>query len=188
MFILNQLSSSLVSKLVSIFKEVDAVKFGSFELKDGSLSKVFIDLRILSNYPKEFQETVKIMASYIESDSDIGQFDGIVAPPLAGIPLGVALALEMNKEFYLARYQTKKHGTKKLIEGDISKKRILLVDDVFTAGESKVPLVNEIRDHGGIVNTLSVVINRSSKKEKLTEFEQKHQVKVNYLLSLEDLI
>jgi len=182
-----QLSSSIVKNLISIFKKVNVVKYGSFELKDGSLSKVFIDLGILSNYPKEFKETIKIMANSITTNTDIDPFDGIIAPPMAGIPLGVALALELNKEFYLARSKPKKHGTKKLIEGDISKKRLLIVDDIFTTGESKAPLLNSIRDHGGTVKTLFVVINRTPKQEKLLEFEQKYQVKVHYLLSLKDL-
>ena len=183
---MTRLEPSSLTKLLLMFKGVNVVKLGSFKLKDGTLSKVFIDLRILPNFPNEFQETIRIMADQI--DNDIGPFDGIIAPPLAGIPFGMALALELNKEFYLARLQPKDHGTKKLIEGDVTKKRILLVDDVFTTGESKVPLVNAIRDHGGIVNTLSVVINRAPKKEKQIEFEQKHQIKIHNLLSLEDLI
>ena len=185
---MTQLPSSKLKELISIFKESSVVKFGSFELKNGSLSKVYIDLRVLPNYPKGFQETIKIMAKSIKIDTDIGSFDGIIAPPLAGIPLGLALAFELNKEFYLARLKPKTHGTKKLIEGNISKKRIVIVDDVFTTGESKVPILRAIRDNGGIVDTLVVVINRTPKKEKLTEFEQKNRVKVHYLLSLEDLI
>ena len=128
------------------------------------------------------------MAQFISSDTDIGPFDGIIAPPMAGIPLGVALALEMNKEFYLARSKPKSHGSKKLIEGDISKKRLLVIDDVFTTGESKVPLLKAIRDYGGIVKTMSVVINRTPKQEKLIEFEQKYQVRVHHFLLLKDLI
>ncbi|MFX0087286.1 MAG: orotate phosphoribosyltransferase [Candidatus Hodarchaeota archaeon] len=184
---MTQLSSPLVKELITIFKEVNIVKFGSFILKDGSLSRVYIDLRILSNFPKEFKDTAKIMANYIRNDSDIEPFDGIIAPPLAGIPLGVALALELKKEFYLAREKPKKHGTKKLIEGNISEKRILIVDDVFTTGVSKTSLLKAIRDHGGIVNSILVVINRTLKKGKLSEFEKQNRVKVHYLISLEDL-
>ncbi|MFX1284531.1 MAG: orotate phosphoribosyltransferase [Promethearchaeota archaeon] len=181
-------SSSLEKKLISILKEIDAIKFGNFKLKNGSLSKVYIDLRVLPNYPKDFQEAIKIITSSIRSNTDIGSFDGIVAPPLAGIPLGVALALEMNKEFYLARSKPKKHGTRRLIEGNISKKRILIVDDVISTGESKIPILKAIRENGGIVDTMFVVINRASTKEKLMEFEQQNQVKVYYVLSLKDLI
>jgi orotate phosphoribosyltransferase len=185
---MTQLPSSLVKDLISIFKEVNVVKYGNFELKNGSLSKVYIDLRILPNYPKEFRDTIRIMANFIKSNSNIEPFNGIIAPPLAGIPLGVALALELKKEFYLARIKPKKHGTKKFIEGNISKKHILIIDDVFTTGESKIPLLNKIRDHGGTVKTILVVINRIPKKEKLREFEEQNRVKVFYLLSLEDLI
>jgi orotate phosphoribosyltransferase len=185
---MTQLSSSSVKELITIFKETNVVKVGSFELKNGSLSKVYIDLRVLPNYPKGFRQTIKIIANIIRSNTDIGFFDGIIAPPLAGIPLGVALALKLNKEFYLARLQPKKHGTRRLIEGDISKKRILIVDDVLTTGESKIPILNAIRDNGGIVDTLFVVINRIPEKEKLTEFEEQNRVKIHYMLSLEDLI
>jgi len=176
-----------VNELISILKKANVVQFGSFQLKDGSLSKVYFDLRVLSNYPKEFKKTIKVIADYIKRNVDIGPFDGIIAPPLAGIPLGVALALELDKEFYLARLQPKTHGTKKLIEGNISKKRILIVDDVITTGESKSPLLKAIRDNEGIVETLLVIINRTPDAVKLREFEQQNQVKVHYLLSLEDL-
>ncbi len=185
---MTQLSSSMVKELISIFKETNVIKFGSFELKNGSLSKVYIDLRVLPSYPKGFQETIKIMASAMKIDTDIGYFDGIIAPPLAGIPLGVALALELDKEFYLARLKPKTHGTKELIEGDISKKRIIIVDDVFTTGESKTPIIRTIRDNGGIVDMCSVVINRAPNETNLTKFEELNRVKVHYLLSLNDII
>ena len=177
-----------IKELISILKEANVVQFGSFQLKNGSLSKIYFDLRVLSNYPKEFKKTTKIIADFIQKNADIGPFDGIIAPPLAGIPLGVALALELDKEFYLARLQSKTHGTKKLIEGNISQKRILIIDDVITTGGSKIPLLKAIRDNEGIVETLFVVINRTPDAVKLAEFEQQNQVKVHYLLSLEDLI
>jgi len=185
---MTQLSSVVVKELISIFKKTNVVQFGSFQLKDGSLSKVYFDLRVLSNYPKEFKKTIKIIADYIKINADIGPFDGIIAPPLAGIPLGVALALELDKEYYLARLQPKAYGTKKFIEGNISKKRILIVDDVITTGGSKIPLLKAIRDNEGRVESLFVVVNRTPDAVKLAEFEQQNQVKVHYLLSLEDLI
>jgi orotate phosphoribosyltransferase len=185
---LTQLSSSSVKRLISILKNINVIKVGSFLLKDGSLSKVYIDLRILPNFPKEYKEVTKIIASYISTDTEINPFDGIIAPPIAGIPLGVALALQLDKEYYLARLKPKTHGTMKLIEGNIANKRILLVDDVFTTGESKAPLLRAIRDYGGKVNSLIVVVNRASKEEKITQFEELNQVKIHYLLSMEDLI
>ncbi|MFX0170993.1 MAG: orotate phosphoribosyltransferase [Candidatus Hodarchaeota archaeon] len=185
---MTQLSSSSLKRLISILKDINAIKFGNFLLKDGTVSKVYIDLRILPNFPKEYQEVTKIIANYIRIDTDINPFDGIIAPPLAGIPLGVALAIELNKEYYLARLKPKTHGTMKLIEGNISNKRILIVDDVFTTGETKVPILRAIRHHGGKVNSFFVVVNRVHKEEKVTQFEEFNQVKIHYLLSMEDII
>jgi orotate phosphoribosyltransferase len=183
-----RLSSSSAKQLILTLQKVNVVKFGNFILKDGSRSTVYIDLRILPNFPNEFQETISIAADFLRKNVDINTCDGIIAPPLAGIPLGVALALELDKEFYLARFQPKDHGTKKLIEGNISNKRILLIDDVITSGESKIPLINDIRDHGADIISVFVFINRMSDKESITEFEQQNKISISYLLSLQDLL
>ncbi len=112
---MTRLSSFLAKWLISTLQKVKVVKFGNFLLKDGSNSTEYIDLRILPNFPKKFQETISIAADFFRKNVDINTCDGIIAPPLAGIPLGVALALELDKEFYLARLQPKDHGTKKII-------------------------------------------------------------------------
>ncbi|MFX0211101.1 MAG: orotate phosphoribosyltransferase [Candidatus Hodarchaeota archaeon] len=185
---MTRLSSSLAKHLISTLQKANVVKFGNFILKDGSSSTVYIDLRILPNFPEEFQETISIAADYIRENVNINSFNGIIVPPLAGIPLGVALALELNKEFYLARLRAKEHGTKKIIEGNIFNKRILLVDDVITSGESKIPFLKAIRSHGAEVNSLFVFINRMPNKENMKEFELQNNISLSYLLSLEDLL
>lgn len=183
-----RLSQTLTKQLVLTLEKVNVLRFGDFELKDGSRSSFYVDLRILPNFPMEFQEITRIAADYIQNSGQIGFFDAIVAPPLAGIPLGVALALKLKKEYFLARLERKKHGTQKLIEGNISNKRILMVDDVITSGGSKIPLLNMIRNHGAEVNSIFVFINRLPKKELLNKFEQENNVKLSFLLSIEDLV
>lgn len=183
-----RLSLTLTKQLVSTLEKVNVLRFGDFELKNGSRSSFYIDLRILPNFPLEFQQITNIAADYIQKSEQIGFFDAIVAPPLAGIPLGVALALKLKKEFYLARLEQKKHGTQKLIEGNVSNKRILMVDDVITSGGSKKPLLNIIRTHGAEVDSIFVFVNRLPKKELQEKFEQENKVKLSFLLSIEDLL
>lgn len=186
--LMTRLSPPLAKELISTLQKIDVVKFGNFLLKDGSSSSVYIDLRILPNFPNEFQEIINIAADYIRYNEKIGAFDGIIAPPLAGIPLGVALALELHKEFYLGRLQPKNYGTKKLIEGDVLNKRILMVDDVITSGGSKIPLLNAIRSCGAKIDSLFVFINRMPNEESIRKFELQHNITLSYLLSLEDLV
>ncbi|UCG03672.1 MAG: hypothetical protein JSW11_06725 [Candidatus Heimdallarchaeota archaeon] len=183
-----RLSLALTKQVISTLEKINVLRFGDFELKNGSRSSFYIDLRILPNYPAEFQEITNIAADYIRTSENIGFFDGIIAPPLAGIPLGVSLALKLKKKYFLARLERKKHGTQKLIEGNISNKRILLVDDVITSGGSKIPLLNMIRNHGAKVASIFVFINRLPNKELMKKFEQENNVNLSFLLSLKDLL
>ncbi|MFW9993587.1 MAG: orotate phosphoribosyltransferase [Candidatus Odinarchaeota archaeon] len=185
---MEMLSPDRKNQLIDVLKKVGVVKFGQFVLKDGSTSSVYVDLRILPNFPEEFQISVKIAAEYLRKQGIADRIDGLVAPPLAGIPLGVALAIELKKEFYLARMEAKEHGTRKLIEGEISNKRILIVDDVITSGGSKVPILNAVRDHGAVTDSLFVFVNRVHSRESLIELEKELNVTVKGLLSLDDLI
>ncbi|PWI49008.1 hypothetical protein CEE45_03580 [Candidatus Heimdallarchaeota archaeon B3_Heim] len=182
------LTNSEIQELVKILQKVNVVQFGSFTLKDGSISPVYIDLRILPNFPNEFKAIIKLTSKYIKRSRLDEEFDGIIAPPLAGIPLGAALALELEKEFYLARIQQKDHGTKKLIEGNIRNKRILLVDDVITSGISKVPILKTILDHEGILAGLFVFVNRINNPQDQTNLEERFDLSLTNLLCLENLL
>ncbi|MHA2202052.1 MAG: orotate phosphoribosyltransferase [Candidatus Hodarchaeales archaeon] len=185
---MTQLPLASTKQLISTLEKIDVLKYGNFILKDGSKSSIYIDLRILPNFPEEFQEIINIAADCIRNSEIIGKFDGIIAPPLAGIPLGVSLALKLKKRYFLARLEPKNHGTKKLIEGNISNKRILMIDDVITSGGSKIPLINTIRSHGGKIDSLFVFINRMTNKENMKEFELQNNITLSYLLSLENLV
>lgn len=181
------LSTHQQVRLVTLLKNVGVIKVGLFTLKDGSTSEIYIDLRILPNFPQEFKETIDIASDYLVNTDLIDKVDGFIAPPLAGVPLATALALHHNKPFFLARMQSKAHGTKKLIEGDVNGKCLLVVDDVISSGGSKQQIVQLVRNHGGKVSELFVFVNRMPSDEKLISFEQKNAVKVHFLLSLEML-
>ena len=86
----------------------------------------------------------------------------MVAIPLAGIPFGTLIAFQLHKPFYILRKEPKKHGLKKLIEGEIKEgQKILLVDDLISSGFSKLFAINALREEGAIVENLFVFINRT---------------------------
>jgi len=180
-------SSEWKKELINILHKIGAVNFGKFELKNGSISPVYIDLRILPNFPAVFVQSIRIAGHFLKNEGIITSIDGLTAPPLAGVPLGVALAIELNKPFYLARTMPKNHGTKKIIEGDVFGKRILVVDDVITSGKSKTPFIRSIVDNGGFIECIFVFVNRMHSIDDLKRFEIKNGVKVISLLTLEDL-
>ncbi len=175
-------------RFVNLLKEVEIIKYGNFILKDGSESSVYIDLRILPNFPAIFKEIIKITAQYFIQTRLVETFDGIITPPLAGIPLGVALAQELNKAFYLAREKPKNHGQRKLIEGEIASKRILVIDDVITSGSSKIGIFEAIKEHNGQLVGLFVFINRMTSPKRLDEILKEYGIQFFSLLSLNDLL
>lgn len=180
-------SSEWKKGLIESLRKIGVVNFGSFKLKDGSVSPVYVDLRILPNFPDVFIQTIRFAAQFLKNTGLEKAIDGLTAPPLAGVPLGAVLAIELNKPFFIARITPKNHGTKKIIEGDVFGKRILIVDDVITSGDSKIPFINSIVDNGGLVENIFVFVNRMRSVDDLKQFKAKNGVEVFSLLTLEDL-
>jgi orotate phosphoribosyltransferase len=172
-------------QIITTLKETGALKFGDFTLASGAKSKYYIDLRILPNFPKEFEILIDIALDYIKKN--ITDIEGIVAIPLAAMPFGALLAYKLNKPFYILRKEPKKHGLKKMIEGEIKpSQKILLVDDLISSGFSKVFAINALRDEGADVKNLFVFIDRTP--EGLAECEKEQSIKVHYLLNVKDLL
>ena len=72
--------------------EAGCIQFGTFTLKSGLTSPIYIDLRLLVSHPPLLREVARAMARTAREL----MFERIAAVPYAGLPIGVALALEMD--------------------------------------------------------------------------------------------
>jgi orotate phosphoribosyltransferase len=172
-------------RIISTLEETGALKFGDFTLASGAKSKYYIDLRIIPNFPKEFEILVDEAVSYINQHCP--DIEGIVAIPLAAMPFGTLLAYKLNKPFYILRKEPKKHGLGKMLEGELKKgQKILLVDDLISSGFSKAPAINALRDEGAKVDNLFVFIDRTP--DGLDDFEKEYTIKVHYLINAKDIL
>jgi orotate phosphoribosyltransferase len=176
---------SVRNKIISTLEKTGALKFGDFTLASGAKSKYYIDLRIIPNFPTEFEILVDEAVSYVKENCP--DIEGIVAIPMAAMPFGTLLAYKLNKPFYILRKEPKKHGLKKMIEGELKEgQKILLVDDLISSGFSKAFAINALRDEGATVTDLFVFIDRTP--EGLAEFEKEYSIKVHYLLNAKDIL
>jgi uridine monophosphate synthetase len=145
----NQLSNQLF--------DADCIQFGTFTLKSGLTSPVYIDLRLLAGYPSLLQEVARAMAASARKLT----FDRIAAIPLAGLPIGTALALEMDRPMIYPRPQVKAHGRQRAIEGAFSPgETALVVDDLITRGTSKIEAIEPLKEAGLVVQDVLVLIDR----------------------------
>lgn len=172
-------------EIVRILEETGALKYGEFVLASGAKSKYYIDLRVIPNFPEAFVKLNSFAVKYLQKKCL--EIEGVVAIPLAGIPFGTMIAIQLNKPFYILRKEPKRYGLKRMIEGEIKKgQKILLVDDVISSGFSKLFAINTLREEGAIVEDLFVFINRKS--NDLADFEKKHLIKVHFLINAKDIL
>jgi len=119
--------------------------------KSGLVSPVYIDNRKFPFYPYEWSLVIQGFEALL-TEKDIS-FDIIAGIATAGIPHSAALGYSMVKPSVFIRKETKDHGTQKLIEGgDVSEKKVLLIEDHITTGGSSLKGVAAIREEKGTVS------------------------------------
>ena len=167
-------------KLVELLKNCEAIQFGHFILTSGAESSYYIDIKKASTNP----EILAIIADDMEKYSQ--GYEMIAGMELGAIPLIVALSLKTKIPYAIVRKQKREHGTGKQIEGgDVSGKKVLILEDVTTSGGSVIKTIQAIREEGGIVDKVIVVVDRDSgAKEKI----QNVDVSLIPLLDIKDYL
>ena len=141
--------------------EIDAVKFdpdNPIRFKSGILSPVYVDNRSFPYYPPQWRIIIDGLCKSIE-ESNI-EYDLIAGVALGGVPHAAALAHAAGKPMVIIRKETKEYGTQKLIEGgDVTAKRVLLIEDMITTGSSSLFAVNVLRQSGAVVADLLAIVS-----------------------------
>lgn len=149
------------AKLIQLLKKCGAIQFGRFVLTSGAVSDYYIDIKKASTNPSVLKKIAATMAEYAEG------YDIIAGMELGAVPLVVALSLETNIPHVIIRKEKREHGTSKQIEGeDVKDKKVLVIEDVTTSGESVVKTIKILRENKAKVDEVVAVVDRESGAEQ----------------------
>ncbi len=159
---------TLAQDFVQFAVECGVLRFGEFKTKAGRLSPYFFNAGLFDDGAKlgrlaQFYAQ-RLLASGIE-------FDMIFGPAYKGIPLGAAVAIELarlgrNVPFAYNRKETKDHGEGGTLVGAPLQGRVLVVDDVMSAGTAARESIALIQAAGATPHAVAIALDR---QEKATE-------------------
>jgi orotate phosphoribosyltransferase len=156
------------TRLLELFKE-RSFQRGTFRLASGGTSDYYIDARISA----VFSEAAYLIGEVLYEHTcsfDIGAIGGL---EVGAVPITTAAVISYQlhgrkMEGFWVRDKVKTHGTQKLIEGNLApNSRVVIVDDVFTRGNSAAKAIEEVRKLGCEVVSVIALVDRLQGAEEL---------------------
>lgn len=182
-------------RFIELSEQLNALKFGEFTLKSGRTSPYFFNAGAFSS-GAALAAMGECYANRIV-DSQI-EFDVLFGPAYKGIPLASSTAIALANHHDVAipfaynRKEAKDHGEGGLIVGGPLSGRVLIIDDVITAGTAVTEAIGLISDAGAEVAGIVVGLDRQEKgtgdRSAIQELEDSWNCPVISLISFDLLI
>ena len=174
--------------------EQNVLKFGEFTTKAGRQSPYFFNAGLFN----DGASTLALARFYAQAiiESKI-QFDMLFGPAYKGIILAAATAMMLaekgiNVPFAYNRKEAKDHGEGGVLVGAPLKGRVLIIDDVISAGTSVRESVKLIEAEGAVPAAVAIALDRmekgSGEKSAVQEVEQQYGLPVVSIANLRDLL
>ena len=153
-------------RFLELAVRAQALRFGEFTLKSGRISPYFFNAGRFDSGAA----LAGLATCYVDAIESHGiDFDLLFGPAYKGIPLASALACEYarrGRDLPLAfnRKEAKAHGEGgSLIGASLADRRVLIVDDVITAGTAIREALAIIRDGGGVPAGIVIALDRQER-------------------------
>lgn len=173
----------------------NVLRFGEFTLKSGRTSPYFFNAGLF-NTGGDLAKLGRYYASAL-ADSNI-EFDLLFGPAYKGIPIATTTAValadhhNMDLPYCFNRKEAKTHGEGGSLVGSPLQGKVMLVDDVITAGTAIRESMEIIKDHGAELSGVLIALDRQEKGQgelsAIQEVERDFGTQVISIVTLADLI
>lgn len=175
--------------------QTGVLKFGSFTLKSGRKSPYFFNSGLFNSGAC----LARLGRFYARTIAESGlEFDVLFGPAYKGIPLAsttvVALADQHDRDvpYVFNRKEVKDHGEGGQLVGAELKGKVLIIDDVISAGTSVRESVDIIRAAGAEPAGVVIALDRQERGQgdlsAIQEVQAEHNIPVFNIISLTDLL
>ncbi len=182
-------------EFIDLARRYDVLRFGSFTLKSGRQSPYFFNAGAFDSGAA----LALLGRCYAQAIVDSGvDFDVLLGPAYKGIPLAsatvVALAEHHGRDvpFAYNRKEAKDHGEGGVLVGAPLEGRVLVIDDVITAGTAVNEVIQLIHGAGATLAGVAIGLDRQERgqgvRSAIQEIEARWQVPVLSIITMSDLI
>ena len=174
--------------------EQGVLKFGRFVTKSGRTTPYFFNAGLFST-GSSLERLAQFYAKAILASGI--QFDMLFGPAYKGIVLAATAAVALAREgrdvpFAYNRKESKDHGEGGKLVGAPLSGRVLIVDDVLTAGTAVGESLDVISSQGatpaGVVISLDRMERGAGELSAIQEIEKRHGIPVVSIATLDDLL
>ncbi|MGB5063240.1 MAG: orotate phosphoribosyltransferase [Candidatus Competibacter sp.] len=171
------------------------LRFGEFTLKSGRVSPYFFNAGLFDSGAALARLSRYYAAAIVEAGLE---FDMLFGPAYKGIPLAAAVSIALadgyNRDlpWCFNRKEAKDHGEGGMIVGAPLKGRVLIVDDVITAGTAIRETMAILAAHGATPAGVLIALDRQERGQgelsAVQEVERAHGIAVTGIVTLGDVV
>lgn len=160
-------------KLIELVK-AEAVFHGDFTLASGKKATYYVDMRKLTLDHRAAPAIGRIMADVVREFGDVAAVGGLTlgADPIANAVMHASADSDRPIDAFVVRKEPKDHGRGRQIEGaEVEGKRVVVVEDTSTTGQSPLKAVAALRKAGAEVVAVATIVDRKTGAQAAIEAE-----------------
>ena len=144
--------------IVEELKKNNIIQHGKFILNSGIESSIYIDMKKVISFPKLNNAICLELINKINDNTHL-----VCGTPYGAVSYASIISILGDMPMIFLRKETKKYGTKKLIEGEYnSGDKVVLIEDVVTTGKSVIESATVLEEQGLIISQIIAVVSRAS--------------------------